>query len=114
MGVFVAIAPIFDARAGRTYMPGHTFEMDDERAAKLVPDLARRKLVLERSRETAPEPAAADETEPEQEDEEPAPDMASLYSSMTNAQLAEIAKSRGLDVPRKPNKAQLLALLAGE
>jgi len=33
--------------------------------------------------------------------------------SLTNRQLAEMAAERGLDVPKRPNKAQLVALLDG-
>lgn len=104
MGAYVALAPVFDARTGRTYMPGRTFEMEEARAAFLPYGYA------------APAShAPARAPEPEPEPPEPGiPDMSALYGGMTNAQLADIAAVRGLEVPKKATKAQLLAILAGE
>lgn len=106
MGRYVALAPVFDSATGRTYMPGHAFEMDGARAAALVPGFAEPAQGAPAAGPAAPEP------EPGPEDA-PVPDMAALYASMTNAQLADIAASRGLDVPKRATKAELIDVLAG-
>lgn len=77
-----------DRHTWRGYAPGDLYEGTDERVA----ELAGKGLL-----------AVADAVT------DPTPDLATL----TVAQLRDLADERGIDVPRRATKAQLVALLEG-
>ena len=80
--------PFFVRRGGHIYGTGETFEGGRSQVALL----ARRRLV---------------------DSLEDVPDEAPDLTSLTNAQLAAMCEERGIEVPRRATKAQLLALLEG-
>lgn len=117
MGAYIAVAPVFDTETGATHMPGHRFELDDERAGALVAAGFAERAAGQRA-QGAPvhdQDAEPDESEDEGtgDEEEPAEDrdMTALYETMTNANLEEILASRGVEVPKKANKRTLISLL---
>lgn len=112
MGAYIAVAPVFDTETGATHMPGHRFELDDERAGAL---LAAGFAELAPGQPARPAPVPEPDAEPDEaEDESETPegcDMTALYETMTNANLEEILASRGVEVPKKANKRTLISLL---
>ena len=116
MGAYIAVAPVFDTETGATHMPGHRFELDDERAEAL---LAAGFAELAPGQPARPAPVPEPNAEPVEADDEtgdekePAEDrdMTALYETMTNANLEEILASRGVEVPKKANKRTLISLL---
>lgn len=116
MGAYIAVAPVFDPETGATHMPGHRFELDDERAGALV---AAGFAELAAGQPAQPVPVTETDAEPVGtddglDDEGKAPedcDMTALYETMTNANLEEILASRGVAVPKKANKRTLISLL---
>lgn len=112
MGAYIAVAPVFDTETGATHMPGHRFELDDDRAGALLAAGFAERAACQRA-QGAPvhdQDAEPDEFEDEGETQEDR-DMTALYETMTNANLEEILASRGVEVPKKANKRTLISLL---
>jgi hypothetical protein len=106
------IAPIFVSAEGRTYTPYEDADLPDAKAS----DLERRGLVV--VLDAAPAASAAAAAGPEEgSDGAPSgdgkPDLSALYATMTRDQLVQAAQVRGIDVPSKANKAQIVELLQG-
>ena len=98
-----ALAPVFDGRTGRTYTPGTTFELDDAQAE------AAKRLVASGAAKEVDEGAV--DPEPEPEPEGGSGSLAALHEGMTRAQLVEVAAIRGIDVPARATKAEIIEML---
>jgi hypothetical protein len=106
MAALVAVAPVFDPETGRTHMPGDAFEIDGGRAARLVAaGLAVENPVAPARAEPKME-AGGDSGEAAGSDP-----LSALYEGKTKAQLSEMAAARGIEVPAKATKAEIIALL---
>lgn len=79
----------YDLKARRKRKPGDVFEATTERANELVSEI--------------PGHVTVTDAEPPRE----APDLTKL----TNQQLVELCRERGVDVPKRYKKADLVALL---
>lgn len=110
MAALKALAPVFDAGTGRTYMPGRAFDIEDGRAAALV---AAGAASYAGGRAAEPEPQEAPAEDPAEGVPQEAADLSALYEGMTRDQLIEAASVHGVEVPGKATKAQIIALLAG-
>lgn len=106
MAALIAAAPVFDPETGSTHMPGDSFEIDAARAERLV---AAGLAILQPIVLAKAEPehdAAADSGEAGGADP-----LAALYEGKTKAQLSDMAAARGIEVPAKATKADIVALL---
>lgn len=106
MGAYRALAPVFDPETGETHMPGHEFEIDAARGAALVAGGFAAEAPAARAGAGAPDEVAG------QEDARADADLTALYEGMTNAQLADILKGRGVTPPSKATKETLVSMLA--
>ena len=87
---------------------GVVFDVQPENVEKR---LARGFALLEPYEPPAPEPEHEPEAEPENEPETPATDAPKPTAESTIAEIREWAKANGVELPKKGNKAALLAAI---
>lgn len=88
---------------------GDKFDVTDERAAQILSRLPSGYVTVCHPEETSP--VAADET-PTADDG--VADLPQDLSKLRNQQLEQLIRERGLEVPKRAKKAQLIAILSEE
>lgn len=107
---YKVIAECIDARSGKRYFPGEDFPAPDK---DQVERLVKARCIEEVSAAEAKRLAkdAADRAKAEAEEARKA--RVAALEAMTDEQLAEQAKERGVDISKATDRAAVLALLAG-